>query len=87
LTYAEYARRGFFELVTVTALALPTLLLTHWLFHAECRGGQRAFRVVSGALEALLFVVMASVLQRMYLYTEEPQPITRPALGRNLRRT
>ena len=27
LTYAEYARRGFFELVTVTALALPALLL------------------------------------------------------------
>ena len=25
LTYAEYARRGFFELVTVTALALPPL--------------------------------------------------------------
>jgi hypothetical protein len=71
LTYAEYARRGFFELVTVTALALPTLLLAHWLLRAECRGGQRAFRVVAGALVALLFVVMASALQRMYLYTEE----------------
>src|SRR3712207_1338717 len=30
LTYAEYARRGFFELVTVTALVLPLLLLAHW---------------------------------------------------------
>src|SRR5262249_1725279 len=30
-TYAEYARRGFFELVTVAALALGLLLLSHWL--------------------------------------------------------
>src|SRR5919108_468823 len=29
LTYAEYARRGFFELVAVTALTLPLLLLAH----------------------------------------------------------
>jgi hypothetical protein len=71
LTYAEYARRGFFELVTVTALALPTLLLVHWLLRAESRGGRHAFRVLAGTLIALLFVVMASALQRMYLYTEE----------------
>src|ERR671912_667365 len=43
LTYAEYAPPGFFELVTVTALALPLLL----------------------------FVVVASALQRMYLYQQE----------------
>jgi hypothetical protein len=33
--------------------------------------GRRAFRVLAGTLIALLFVVMASALQRMYLYTEE----------------
>ena len=66
LSYAEYARRGFFELVTVTALALPILLLTHWLLRAEGRGGRRVFRVLAGTLIALLFVVMASALQRMY---------------------
>ena len=27
LTYADYARRGFFELVTVSVLVLPLLLL------------------------------------------------------------
>src|SRR5436309_417547 len=31
LTYAEYARRGFFELVTASALVLPLLLGCHWL--------------------------------------------------------
>jgi Domain of unknown function (DUF4173) len=69
LTYAEYARRGFFELVAVTALALPTLLLAHWLLRSGSR--ERVFRVLAGALVALLFVVMASALQRMYLYLEE----------------
>jgi hypothetical protein len=71
LTYAEYARRSFFELVTVTTLALPILLLAHWLLRAEGRGGRRVFRVLAGTLIALLFVVMASALQRMYLYTQE----------------
>src|SRR6185369_17166068 len=31
LTYADYARRGFFELVAVAALVLPLLLLAEWL--------------------------------------------------------
>jgi hypothetical protein len=70
LTYAEYARRGFFELVTVTALGLPTLLLAHWLLNTNSRG-ERAFRVLAGILVGLLFVVMASALQRMYLYVDE----------------
>ena len=30
MSYAEYARRGFFELVTVAALSLPLLLLADW---------------------------------------------------------
>jgi hypothetical protein len=71
LTYAEYARRGFFELVTVTALALPTLLLAHWFLRAGSPARERVLRVLAGALVALLFVVMASALQRMYLYLEE----------------
>jgi Domain of unknown function (DUF4173) len=71
LTYAEYARRGFFELVTVTALVLPLLLLAHWLLRAENRAHERTFRALSGAMVALLFVIVASALQRMYLYTQE----------------
>ncbi len=71
LTYAEYARRGFFELVTVAALALPLLLLLHWLLRAETRAHERAFRVLAGVMVGLLFVVVASALQRMYLYGQE----------------
>jgi hypothetical protein len=71
LTYAEYARRGFFELVTVAALALPLLLLFHWLLRAETPAQERGFRILAGIMVGLLFVVVASALQRMYLYEQE----------------
>ena len=71
LTYAEYARRGFFELVTVTALALPLLLVAHWLLRGEERAHRRIFGLFAGAMVALLFVVVASALYRMHLYTAE----------------
>jgi hypothetical protein len=71
LTYAEYARRGFFELVTVTALALPLLLIAQWLLRAENRAHERLFKALAGIMVGLLFVVVASALQRMYLYQQE----------------
>jgi hypothetical protein len=71
LTYAEYARRGFFELVTVTALALPLLLLAHWLLRTGNRAHERLFKALAGIMVGLLFVVVASALQRMYLYQQE----------------
>jgi len=71
LSYSEYARHGFFELVAVTALVLPVLLLAHWLLRSESRAHERVFRALSGAMVALLFVIVASALQRMYLYTHE----------------
>jgi hypothetical protein len=70
LTYAEYARRGFFELVTVSALALPLLLLADALLRAANPVQTRAFRVLSGAAVAVLCVIMVSALQRMRLYQE-----------------
>jgi hypothetical protein len=66
--WGEYARRGFFELVTVAALALPLLLALHALLRDRGGRGERAFRVLAGVLVALLFVVMVSAVQRMRLY-------------------
>ena len=71
LTYSEYARHGFFELVTVTALALPLLLLAHWLLRTENRTHERLFKALAGGMIGLLFVIVASALQRMYLYQQE----------------
>lgn len=71
LTYAEYARRGFFELVAVVALTLPLLLAADWLRPRGGRAHDRLFGVLAGSLVAMLFVVTASATQRMMLYQEE----------------
>jgi hypothetical protein len=70
LTYAEYARRGFLELVTAAGLVLPVLLVLDWLLRKEKRGHVALFRLLAGILVAMLFVVMASALQRMRLYQQ-----------------
>jgi hypothetical protein len=67
LTYAEYARHGFFELVAVAALTLPVLLLADWALGDRAR---RAFRGLAAALLLLLGVVIASALERMRLYVQ-----------------
>lgn len=69
-TYAEYARRGFFELVTVVALALPLLLLGHWLLRKERLEHVRLFTILAGGLIGLIFVIIGSALSRMWLYTQ-----------------
>lgn len=66
---AEYARRGFGELVAVSALVLPVLLFGQWLIKKEIRSAQNLFRVLAGIQIALLFVVMASAVQRLVLLT------------------
>lgn len=68
LTYAEYARRGFFELVTAAALVLPVLAGADWLVRREPPERQRTFRYLAAVLLLLLAVVMASALERMRLY-------------------
>ena len=71
LTYAEYARRGFFELVAVAALVLPLLLLIHWLLPRDDAQAQRRFRGLAGVQIVLLFLIMASAFQRLRLYQAE----------------
>lgn len=71
LTYAEYARRGFFELVWVAALVLPILLAAHWLLRKENPAHERVFRLLAGMQVVLLFVIMTSAIGRMRLYQRE----------------
>ncbi len=70
LTYAEYARRGFFELLAVTALVIPVILAVHWLLRDSGRRLHLTFRVLANILVALLLVVIASALERMRAYVE-----------------
>jgi hypothetical protein len=70
LTFSEYYRHGFFELVTVAALVLPLLLGMHWLLRRGNPVHERVFRLLAGAQVFLLFVIMASAVRRMLLYQE-----------------
>ncbi|PYP16334.1 MAG: hypothetical protein DMD54_10465 [Gemmatimonadetes bacterium] len=68
LTYAEYARRGFFELMTASGLMLPILLGADELVRKGAPPQIRVVRQLSGLLLAFLAVIMVSALQRMRLY-------------------
>jgi hypothetical protein len=66
---AEYARRGFGELVTVSALVLPILLVSHWLLRKDNPLNEKIYRVLAGIQIILLFVIMLSATQRLLLLT------------------
>jgi len=67
LTYAQYARQGFFELVAVSVLVLPVLLAAN----ALARDRKRLVRGLSGVLVALELVVALSALQRLRIYEQQ----------------
>ena len=67
--FAEYARRGFFELVTASALVVPLLLVGQWALNPDDKIAVRRFRVLSFALLLLVDLVAASAWWRMRLYT------------------
>jgi hypothetical protein len=66
---ADYARRGFGELVTVAALVLPILLVSHWLLRKDKPVNEKIYRVLAGIQILLLFVIMISATQRLLLLT------------------
>jgi len=68
LSYAQYARRGFFELVMVSLLVLPVLLGSRAAIPKDDAAAIRRHRALSIPLLLLLAGVMASALGRMALY-------------------
>jgi hypothetical protein len=68
LTYAEYARQGFFQLVAVVVFALPLLLGADWLLG---KANRRWFRVLAAATIAMLLVILISAGHRLRLYERE----------------
>jgi len=68
LTYAEYARRGFFELIAVSGLVLPLLLVAQWAFEGREPNAARIFRAMAVAQVVLVGMIMVSAVQRLKLY-------------------
>ena len=69
LSYAAYARQGFFQLLACAAIALPLLLGVDWAvgpFHPR----RRRAVVLCLALVATVLAVLASAARRMALYVE-----------------
>jgi hypothetical protein len=70
ITYAEYARRGFFELVTTTTLVLPVLLAAEWAVDRKKPRTLGVFRALATLLLLLVALIMDSALTRMLLYVD-----------------
>ncbi|HWP02590.1 MAG TPA: DUF4173 domain-containing protein [Gemmatimonadaceae bacterium] len=71
LTLAEYARRGFFELVAVSALVLVVLWLAHSVLDRSIEAPKlRSVGTLSAVLLLLVGTVMASAIVRLRLYME-----------------
>ena len=68
LTYAEYARSGFFQLVAVAAIALAVLLTVDAFTGSSTGRDRRRLVLLSEVVVALTLVVVVSALRRLDLY-------------------
>lgn len=69
-TYAEYARKGFGELVAVSVLSLGLILTMGMVSKQETTRGRNSFRAASAVLVVLISVILASALKRLLLYED-----------------
>ncbi len=67
-SYAEYARRGFFELLLVVILSISLILGLNWLTRRESKRQIKLFNALSTLLIGLVLVMLASAFRRMMLY-------------------
>jgi hypothetical protein len=63
--YRTYARRGFFELLVISALTMTLILGLRWATSRSGRRQELAFRLLATLLVVLSLVVLASALQRL----------------------
>lgn len=69
-TYADYARKGFGELVAVAVLSLLLYLVFNSVTKRETRATQVTFSVLSIVLIANVLVILASSLMRLLMYED-----------------
>lgn len=67
-TYAEYARKGFFELIAVAALLLLLIVVAERVLYRKAEKHSNQFKFLSAALILQVMVLMASAFKRLSLY-------------------
>jgi hypothetical protein len=70
LSYAEYARGGFWQLSMVTGLSLAVIAVAAWKAPRAARTDRLVVRLLLGGLCLLSLVVVASAMYRMNLYSQ-----------------
>src|SRR5204862_2175991 len=68
LTYAEYARSGFFQLAVAAALTVVVIIAAWDAGRRDHASHERSFRALVTAMVALTAVVLASAVTRLALY-------------------
>jgi hypothetical protein len=79
LTYAEYARQGFWQLLVAAGLTLVVVAVASAFVRPEGRRESLLLRLGLVLLASLTLVVLASALRRLWLY-EEAFGLTRARL-------
>lgn len=69
-SFAEYAKRGFFELVAVAGLTLPLLIGAKSVLARVSEDRHPLFKALAASLIGLVFVTMASAATRLSLYMD-----------------
>ncbi len=68
-TYANYAWRGFFQLVVVAILVITLLLFINWLHKPLRRLDKKLCQLLAAIMVVLTMIIEISAAHRMYLYT------------------
>jgi hypothetical protein len=71
-TYAEYARRGFFELCTVAGINLGVLAVAHLIVRRGPGEEPKALRLVTVAISLFTIMLIATALSKMVMYINYP---------------
>ncbi|MEV6773659.1 DUF4153 domain-containing protein [Nocardia sp. NPDC051030] len=70
LTYAEYARSGFWELSAVSMLTLAVIAVVQRWAGQQSAGDRLWLRIAVGVVSVLTLIIVASALHRMWTYQQ-----------------
>jgi hypothetical protein len=69
-TYADYARRGFFELIAVAVISFALIWLTEKYIAKKADIHTTLFKFLSSALIVQVILIMGSAFKRLFLYEQ-----------------